>query len=91
MTKVEHKTLQEHFNKMNDYKAEADIAFKQLQDLNEKEGTGHRWCSAAQNYKDLFSVGKDYTNIYDRYIQYNGMVEAMRQLGSTLAELNFWK
>lgn len=91
MTKREHEALQEHFNKMSDYMTEADIAFKQLQDLNGKEGTGHKWCCAAQNYRDLLSVGKDYTHIYDRYVQYNGMVDAMRELGRTLAGLNFWK
>lgn len=91
MTKKEHAALQDLFNKMGEYDAEADIAFKRLQDLNGTEGTGHRWCCAAQNYRDLLSVGKDYTHIYDRYVQYNGMVDAMRQLGSTLAGLNFWK
>lgn len=91
MTKREHEALQEHFNKMGDYMTEADIAFKQLQELNGKEGTGHKWCCAAQNYRDLLSVGKDYTYIYDEYVKYNGMVDAMRQLGRTLAELNFWK
>ena len=91
MTKREHEALQKEFNKMGDYMAKADTAFKQLQDLNGKEGTGHRWCCAAQNYRDLLSVGKDYTYIYDEYVKYNGMVDAMRTLGSTLAELNFWK
>ena len=91
MTKREHEALQKEFNKMSDYMAKADIAFKQLQDLNGKEGTGRRWCCAAQNHRDLLSAGKDYTYIYDEYVKYNGMVDAMRSLGSTLAELNFWK
>ena len=91
MTKTERKALQEYINKMTGYRVVVDIAFKELQDLNEKEGTGHRWCCADQNYKDLLSVGKDYTNIYNRYVQYNGMIDALNQLGNTLAELNFWK
>lgn len=91
MTKREHEALQKEFNKTSEYDAEADVAFKRLQDLNGTEGTGHRWCCAAQNYRDLLSVGKDYTHIYDRYVQYNGMVDAMRELGRTLAGLNFWK
>ena len=91
MTKREHEALQKEFNKMSDYMAKADTAFKQLQDLNGKEGTGHKWCCAAQNYRDLLSAGKDYTYIFDEYVKYNGMFDAMRKLGSTLAELNFWK
>ncbi len=91
MTKKEHNAMQELFNQMGEYRDAADMAFKQLQDLNGKEGTGHRWCCAAQNYRDLLSVGKDYTHIYDRYVQYNGMSDAMMELGRTLAGLNFWK
>ncbi len=91
MTKKERSALQEHFNKMGDYIALADEAFDKLQALNGIEGTGHKWCCAAQNYRDLLSVGKDYTHIYDNYVKYNGMVDALRELGSTLAELNFWK
>jgi len=91
MTKREHEALQKEFNKMSEYDAEADVAFKRLQDLNGTEGTGHRWCCAAQNYRDLLSKGKDYTYIYDQYVEANGKRDAMMDLGRTLAGLNFWK
>lgn len=91
MTKKEHAALQALFNKLDDYRAEEDIAFKRLQDLNEKEGTGHRWCSAEHNYKELLSKGKDYTYIYNDYVEARGKYEACMELGHTLAELNFWK
>lgn len=91
MTKKERAALQELFNKMGEYDADADAAFKRLQDLNAKEGTGHRWCCAAQNYRDLLSKGRDYTYIYDQYVEANGKRDAIMELGRTLAELNFWK
>lgn len=91
MTKKEHAALQEFFNEMGEYDTAADIAFKRLQDLNAKEGTGHRWCCAAQNYRDLLSKGKDYTHIYDNYVEANGKRDVMMELGRTLAGLNFWK
>lgn len=91
MTKKERAALQELFNKMSEYDAEADVAFKRLQELNAKEGTGHKWCCAAQNYRDLLSKGKDYTHIYNNYVEASGKYEATLDLGRTLAELNFWK
>lgn len=91
MTKREHDALQKEFNKLTDYRAKANAAFTKLQELNEKEGTGVRWCSAECNYKDLLSVGKDYTFIYNDYVKANGAEMALTQIGSTLAELNFWK
>lgn len=91
MTRKEHEALQKEFNKLSDYMAKADEAFKRLQELNGAEGTGKRWCCAEQNYKDLLSVGKDYTRIYDNYVKYNGMYDALTQVGKTLANLNFWK
>lgn len=70
MTKREHEALQEHFNKMGDYMTEADIAFKQLQDLNGKEGTGHRDLvdkmheeATAGDYDNLIAVCDKYIDI----------------------------
>lgn len=91
MTRKEHEALQKEFNKFGDYMKKADEAFTRLQELNGKEGTGVRYCSAEHNYKALLSVGKDYTRIYDEYVRYNGMREAIESLGGVLAELNFWK
>ena len=91
MTKREHKALQEHFNRMGEFRDKADKAFKKLQDLNGTEGTGTRWCSAEHNYKDLLSVGKDYTYIYNEYVKATANDFLLMELGSTLAELNFWK
>lgn len=90
MTKREHAALQNEINKMTEYMQKADEAFNRLQDLNGTEGTGRRWCCAEQNYKELLSVGKDYSHIYNDYIKYNSKLDALRELGSTLAELNFW-
>lgn len=91
MTKREREALQKEFNKLSDYRAKANEAFQRLQDLNATEGTGIRYCSAEQNYKELLSVGKDYTFVYNDYVKANGMEMALTQIGSTLAELNFWK
>ena len=91
MTKREHEALQREFNKLTEYRAKANEAFVKLQELNATEGTGVRYCSAEHNYKDLLSVGKDYTYIYNDYVRANGMEMALNELGTTLAELNFWK
>lgn len=91
MTKVEHDAIQKAFNKMSAYQKAADEAFKELQELNATEGTGHKWCCAAQNYRDLLSKGKDYTFVYDVYVANNGAVDALRSIGNTLAGINFWK
>lgn len=91
MTKKEHEAIQKEFNRLSDYRAKANEAFVRLQELNAEEGTGRRYCSAEQNYKELLSVGKDYTFIYNDYVKANGMEMALTRLGTTLAELNFWK
>lgn len=91
MTKKEHKALQEHFNRMSEFREQADRAFKRLQDLNGEEGTGTRWCCAETNYKDLLSVGKDYTYIYNDYVEACAKDMLLMELGSTMANLDFWK
>ena len=92
MTKREREAMQMLVNKGMEYREKSDKAFNRLQDLNATEGTGCRWCSAKHNMEDLHSVGKDYTGIYDEYIKYHAMYEALTmELGGELAELNFWK
>lgn len=91
MTKQEHEMLQRFVNKMSEYQDKADRAFKRLQELNGTEGTGHRWCSAQTNAKDLLSVGKDYMYLYDDYVEANAAIDTITKLGSELAELGFWK
>lgn len=91
MTKQEHETLQGFVNKMSEYQDKADRAFKRLQELNGTEGTGHRWCSAQTNAKDLLSVGKDYMYLYDEYVEAHAAIDTITKLGSELAELGFWK
>ena len=83
--------MQEHLNKMTELMEESDKAFKRLQDLNGSEGTGTRWCCAKTNALDLLGCGKDYMHIYDDYVKANAKLDLLREFGSTLAELNFWK
>ena len=91
MTKKEHQALQQEFNRIQEYRNKSDEAFGRLQELNATEGTGTKWCSAEHNYKDLLSVGKDYTWLYDSYVEYRGMESALLSVGCVLARLNFWK
>ena len=92
MTKREHKALQELVNKQSEYREKADRAFEKLQDLNEKEGSGSRWCCAASNMRDLLAAGKDCVYLYTEYVENNAKADAIAwELGGTLAGLNFWK
>ncbi len=91
MTRKEQEVLQKFCNRMSKYEAKADDAFKMLQDLNEKEGTGKRWCSAEQNVKDLLSVGKDYMYLYNEYVRADAAIDTLMALGSELADIGFWK
>ena len=92
MTKREHKALQELVNKHSEYREKADRAFERLQDLNEKEGSGSRWCCAATNMEDLLAAGKDYVYLYTEYVENNAKADTLEwELGRTLAGLNFWK
>ncbi len=91
MTKREHEELQKLMNKSIEYSNQADKYFKRLQELNATEGTGTRWCSAADNTKDLLSVGKDYLYLYLGYVEARAKDEELWELGGVLAELNFWK
>ena len=92
MTKREREAMQELVNRSQYYEELRDNAFQRLQELNATEGTGHRWCSAPQNIRDLMSCGKDYMWIYNQYVEYDAKADAFKwELGSTLAELNFWK
>lgn len=92
MTKREREAMQKLVNRHSKYREEADNAFKTLQDLNEVEGTGTRWCSAVENMKDLLSQGRDYTWIYNKYIENSAKADVLEwELGGELAELNFWK
>lgn len=91
MTKREHETLQKRINKISEYRAEADRVFEKLKTLNATEGTGHRWCCAVQNVRDLLSCGKDYMWLYDKYVEACAKADGLSDLGKDLAELNFWK
>ena len=90
MTKRERKALQEFMNKTCRYDADSDKVFKELQDLNQRMGTGHRWCSAEMNYKDLLSCGHDYGYLFKMYVALNAKKDLLKEYGSMLAELNFW-
>ena len=91
MTKKEHDALQKVMNTTQEYREKANQRFKRLQELNATEGTGIRWCSAEQNYKDLLSVGKDYGWIYREYIEAQGIEDGIIKVGVVLANLGFWK
>lgn len=91
MTKKEHEALQKLFNETGELRDIADQAFKRLQELNATEGTGTRWCCAKTNALDLLKCGKDYMYIYDKYVEANAKEDMLRELGRTLAELDFWK
>jgi len=91
MTKKERDAIQKYFNKMNDYEKEADEAFYQLQELNGNEGTGHRWCCAETNYKDLLSCGHDYGYLFIKYTEGRAKSRAILELGRDLADLGFWR
>lgn len=91
MTNREHERLQGHINLISMYRDRANEAFERLQELNATEGTGSRWCSAKTNALDLLKCGKDYMHIYDRYVEAKAREEQLIDLGSVLAELNFWK
>lgn len=91
MTKREHEELQKAMNKATAHRKKAEECFHRLQELNFKEGTGHRWCSAETNAKDLLSVGKDYMWLYARYVEENAMEEATCEVAKVLSRLGFWK
>lgn len=91
MTKKEHDALQKLMNEMNELRDRSEQAFKRLQDLNAKDGTGKRWCCAKTNATDLLGCGKDYMYLYEEYVQANAKEDMLVELGHTLAELNFWK
>ena len=90
MTKKEHAAMQKHINTVYEYRKDADKVFKRLQDLNEAEGTGCRWCSAEQNTKDLLSCGKDYLYLFERYTRAQAKIEMIDSLGCVLADIGFW-
>ena len=90
MRKTEREMLQRYVNSSQIYEKEKGDAFRFLQKKN-KEVTGHGWCSAEMNYKDLLKAGHDYTREYDKYIEASAKVSAIQDLGIELARLNFWK
>lgn len=91
MTKREHEAMQKQINMIEEYRKEADVAFKELQNLNATEGTGHRWCCAETNAVDLLKCGKDYMHLLAKYNRATAKVDLLTNIGGELAELGFWK
>ena len=57
MTKKEREVLQKYFNRIREFQTKGNETFNKLMELNGAEGTGHRWCCASENLRDLLSVG----------------------------------
>ena len=91
MTTKERAALQAFVNKYEHYRKQEDKAFKALQKANKEKGSGHAWCSAGENFKDLLAAGYDYTQTYNSYVKYSAMQDAISELGRVLAGVNFWK
>lgn len=91
MTKLEHETLQKFINRIRNIRERQDEIFDFLLEENRKNGTGHAWCCAYENYKDLKACGKDYTYKYECYVKCGAQYDLLTELGQELAELKFWK
>ena len=92
MTTKERAALQNHINTINSYEQKADECFKKLQSMNAHVGSGHAWCCAELNCKELMAAGETKAlDIYRQYIEYRASVDMLRELGKTLSHVNFWK
>ncbi len=96
MTKKEREVLQKYFNRIREFKTKGNESFNKLMELNGAEGTGHRWCCASENLRDLLSV-KDRREqdhivcLYDDYVGARAAEDLLMELGAELANLGFWK
>ena len=97
MTTKEHAALQKLFNTLQDYDNTQTAMLKELQELNAQHGDGHRWCSWKANLDGIAKTDPGSIHhrraemCYETYMNACGAYEAMMDLGSTLAELGFWK
>lgn len=97
MTTKERTAIQTFFNKYGEIREQQEKAFKELQDLNGKLGSGSRWCCAMTNRDDILKSDADSrtkgraTYLYDIYTEARGKEELMREFGKELANLGFWK
>lgn len=91
MTKTEKKVMQNHFNLLSEISAEKNEVFEELQRRNKEEGSGNAWCCANRNFKDLLANGKDYSFLYDKYVECCAKEDLLREFGGKLAGLGFWK
>ena len=97
MTTKEREAVQTFFNQMTRIDNEADEAFKELQELNAKFGSGSRWCCAQINRDEILEHCKvEYIKnrakfVYDNYVKAIGQRDLMSEFGQTVADLGFWK
>ena len=98
MTTREHDTIQRFFNRMSDIDREKDEVLEQLQQISVSEGDGHRWCTIVENLRSVqrkHGIGTFASDraqrLYVRYEQLCAQEELLMDLGSELAEINFWR
>ena len=98
MTTKERNLIQGFINKLSEIEETMQETLENLQKLNVEHGDGHRWCSwkgcldgvIENNEQGSIWRGRA-EHQYERYLKAAGQREAIEELGSGLAELNFWK
>lgn len=98
MTKTERAVIQKFINKFSDLDVVRDATLKNLQDMNEEHGDGHRWCSWEACLDGLAkTLGRDdiiYRRAkvqYETFLKASAQKDFIRDFGSALAEIGFWK
>ena len=91
MTKAERTVTQKHINKISEINEKMYEIFKEFQDLNAQYGSGKRWCSLDENYRDLMKADFDYTYLYVDYLKLEAQKNIIQEFATDLAETGFWK
>ena len=98
MTKVERAAVQGFINKTSELEKIMYKILKDLQEMNETHGDGHRWCSWEACLDGLAAnLGRDdiiyrrAKHQYERYIKASAQKDLILEFGVELAELGFWK